>query len=598
MNPECPAIPGDFPVTDASFSASVEYLPLGKIERLAAIRETPPCGPLLLPMSDAADNRRIGPFQLEGKLGVGGMGIVYKATYLKGGQKVAVKVLAPDLTADPKVAKRFEREMDILKRLKHPHIVKYYGGSTTGQQRFYAMELLTGGSLDDVLKKKGRLGWEETVDYGIQIAKALEHAHNANVIHRDLKPGNLLLSADGTLKLSDFGIARDNEGTALTAAGKTLGTMAYMAPEQITGKLPISRRTDLYALGCVLFQMLTGRTPFESETQPVMLFKHIEETPPSVREFNLDCPVWLDKVILTLMEKDPADRPFDALAVQVMLEEVKQKVAEQESIAKATLAGGGGAMTIVGDDRQLAKALGKKKKKKKSREFVPWYERSWFLGLCLVGLIGLTVWLMWPESEAAMYARIKSSLDAVPVEDRPEYSEEIDTFLTRFPSSQHATEARSWMDDIAVTRAERRMSALELRPNATPSNDGERMYLDARRYERENDRYSALSRYEAMRVLLQDKPELKAYVTLAGRRITTINQSLGTDADPVHRLRREIVTADKLYQEGQTLKARERWKALLEFHRGKPEFEVLVDFIQARLDDPATAMRESPVTID
>ena len=194
------------------------------------------------------------------------------------------------------------------------------------------MELVNGGSLDDKLRKQGKLSWEQTVDYATQIAKALEHAHNAGVIHRDLKPANLLLTGDGTLKLSDFGIARDTQQTALTQAGKTVGTMAYMAPEQITGKSPISRRTDLYALGCVIFQMLTGRTPFESETQPELLFKHIEEEPPHVREFNMDCPLWLDRLVQELLAKEPEERPFDALAVQVMLDDVRTKVMEQESV--------------------------------------------------------------------------------------------------------------------------------------------------------------------------------------------------------------------------------------------------------------------------
>ncbi|MEZ6064477.1 MAG: serine/threonine-protein kinase [Planctomycetaceae bacterium] len=190
-------------------------------------------------MSNDPANRCIGPFQLDGRLGVGGMGIVYRATYLKGGQQVAVKVLAPDLTADYKVAKRFEREMAILKKLRHPNIVRYYGGGMSGQQQFYAMELVNGGSVDDLLRKQGRLSWETVVDYGMQIAKALEHAHDAAIIHRDLKPANLLLTEKGVIKLSDFGIARDTQSTALTQAGKTVGTMAYMAPEQITGKSPI-----------------------------------------------------------------------------------------------------------------------------------------------------------------------------------------------------------------------------------------------------------------------------------------------------------------------------------------------------------------------
>ena len=550
-----------------------------------------------------SDHRRLGPFQLEGRLGVGGMGIVYKATYLKGGQKVAVKVLAPDLTADPKVAKRFEREMSILKKLKHPNIIKYYGGSTSGAQRFYAMEMITGGSLEDRLKSQGRLSWEETIDYAMQIAKALEHAHNASVIHRDLKPANLLLTKDGTLKLSDFGIARDNASTALTAAGKTVGTMAYMAPEQITGKSPVSRRTDLYALGCVMFQMLTGRTPFESETQPEMLFKHIEEEPPHVREYNMDCPIWLDRLIQELMEKDPEERPFDALAVQVMLDEVRKKVQEQESVVRATVTGGGSALTMKDGDPSLTKALGKKKKRKKKKgaeEFAPFYERTWFLGLCLLGVIGLATWWAWPASEQERYEAIKVFMTSSEDSDRTSQQGEIEDFLADFPESSHAAEARAWLEEIELIRAKRRLSNLELRSNVDPRNEGERLYLDARRYEKDGERLGALDRYEAMIVLLGDKPDLKPYVTMAQERIQEIHASLDSETDPLLFVRREIATADELYQDGKTIKARERWKAVVAFYKDKPEFKTLVDWTTARLDakEPGTVIQEFPVRVE
>ncbi len=338
------------------------------------IRETEDVVPIsrlsLRTMTPVPENRRLGPFELEDKLGVGGMGIVYRARYVKTGQHVAVKVLSPDLMADAKIAQRFEREMAILKKLKHPHIVQYYGGSTSGHQRFYAMELVKGGSLEDELKRKGSRPWEEVVEYGQQIAKALEHAHNAGIIHRDLKPANLLLTKRGVLKLSDFGIARDMQGTALTAAGKTLGTMAYMAPEQITGKHPITARTDLYALGCVLFELLSARPPFQSDTQPALLFKHLDEAPPSVREFNHDVPVWLDQLIDELLEKEPADRPFDALAVQVKLEEVKQHVADRQSIARQTAIGGEG-ITLKVDKEELGRILSKKSRKKRKLRGCP-----------------------------------------------------------------------------------------------------------------------------------------------------------------------------------------------------------------------------------
>ena len=167
--------------------------------------------------------RMIGPFEVGSRIGIGGMGIVYRATYVKNGAQVALKILSPELSETESLQRRFEREVSILKKLQHPHIVRYYGGGKFGTQRFYAMELVTGGSVEDYLKIKKKLPWEEALDIAMQVAKALEHAHAAGVIHRDLKPANLLLTKERTVKLTDFGISRYTTATALTAAGKTVG---------------------------------------------------------------------------------------------------------------------------------------------------------------------------------------------------------------------------------------------------------------------------------------------------------------------------------------------------------------------------------------
>ncbi|MCA9091657.1 MAG: serine/threonine protein kinase, partial [Planctomycetaceae bacterium] len=294
-------------------------------------------------MNATPEQRRLGPFLIFEEIGVGGMGVVYRARYEKNGTEVALKVLAPELVADPKIEKRFIRETDILKKLRHPNVVRLFGAGKSKTQRFYAMELVEGGTLDSILKRRGTLTWEETVAYSMQIAKALEHAHNAGIVHRDLKPGNLLVGDDGELKLSDFGIARDTQATALTQAGKTVGTMNYMAPEQISGAQPISLRTDLYALGCVMFQMLSGSPPFRSENQAELLFKHLDEMPPSIHDLNPDVPVPLGNLINDLLAKHPDDRPYDALAVQMLLGKVREQVAKEKTRQQdSTVAAGGG----------------------------------------------------------------------------------------------------------------------------------------------------------------------------------------------------------------------------------------------------------------
>lgn len=266
---------------------------------------------------------RIGPFELAERLGVGGMGVVYRAIFVQNGTPVALKILAADVAKGGLVFHRFEREISILKKLEHPHIVRYYGGGRVGGSRFYAMELVPGGSLETLIKERRKLPWQDAIELALQITSALEHAHAVGVIHRDLKPGNLLITRRGKLKLTDFGIARDTSAAAITAAGRTVGTYAYMAPEQIRGKPPVSPQTDLYALGCVLFEMLTGRTPFQNENHGELLLMHLREPAPKVSQFVPDCPIWLVDLVSALLEKAPSDRPADARAVQESLTEIR-----------------------------------------------------------------------------------------------------------------------------------------------------------------------------------------------------------------------------------------------------------------------------------
>jgi serine/threonine-protein kinase len=188
------------------------------------------------------------------------------------------------------------------------------------------MELIEGGTLGGLLHEQGKLPWRKAVEFGTQVCAALDYAHDRGVIHRDLKPGNLLLTRSGKVKLADFGLALVAAETRLTSTGKTMGSLHYMAPEQIQGKPPLSNRTDLYALGCVLFELLCGRTPFVGEAMAEILQQHIRQPPPKISSFVVDCPIELETLIAQLLEKKPEDRPQSAQAVAVRLRTIEQDV--------------------------------------------------------------------------------------------------------------------------------------------------------------------------------------------------------------------------------------------------------------------------------
>jgi len=260
-------------------------------------------------------------FQLKEQLGSGTVGAVYRAESPDLDGPVAIKLLHPTVSHDPNIVDRFQREIVIMQRLNHPNIVRHYGGGLMDGQFFYAMQLLTHGSLKDRLKQYGPMSWQQVAAYGAQIASALQHAHNHGIIHRDLKPSNLFFAADGKLILGDFGIAHDTHDADITADGITVGTYAYMAPEQICAEGSITGKADLYSLGCVMVEMLTGQPPFVGANFAQIWDQHLHHQPKGLRASGVDCPAWLEELIMQLLAKDPQQRPFNARAVQGLLKE-------------------------------------------------------------------------------------------------------------------------------------------------------------------------------------------------------------------------------------------------------------------------------------
>ncbi len=250
---------------------------------------------------------RLGPYQIVGKLGRGGMGTVYEAVHRETGEPAAVKLLLADLAGEEGFRARFEAEIETLRKLNHPNIVRLFGFGEEDGHLFYAMELVDGNSLEEELRQGRHFDWRETARIGIETCRALRHAHDRGVIHRDIKPGNLLLAADGRVKLSDFGIARLFGYSKLTGAGNVLGTAEYMAPEQAAG-LPVDLRADLYSLGALLYALLARRPVFRGKSLPEMLNKQRFEQPEPIRKLVPETPEEFERILGQLLEKEPERR--------------------------------------------------------------------------------------------------------------------------------------------------------------------------------------------------------------------------------------------------------------------------------------------------
>ncbi len=246
----------------------------------------------------------LGQYQIEQEVGRGGMATVYRARQQSMNRTVAVKVLPRNLLHDPTFYERFEREVDVIAHLEHPHILPIYDYGQAESVPYIVMRFLGGGSLEQQIRR-GLPDLNDLQKPLRQIAQALDYAHQQGIIHRDLKPGNIMLDEAGNAYLSDFGIARVL-GSDLTGS-MIIGTPAYMSPEQANG-LAIDARSDIYALGIVLFELITGKEPYQAETPMAVLLKHINEPVPSIRSFREDVPEAVEDVIDKATAKDPDNR--------------------------------------------------------------------------------------------------------------------------------------------------------------------------------------------------------------------------------------------------------------------------------------------------
>ncbi len=266
---------------------------------------------------------QLGPYRIVKRIGKGGMGAVYEAVSDKAGsgspKRVAIKALSPQLAMTEGFRERFEAEIESLKKLKHDGIVRLFGYGEQDGVLFYSMELVDGPSLEEELNEGRRFDWRETLEIGIQICRALKHAHDHGVVHRDIKPANLMLTSNNRIKIADFGIARLFGGTQLTVAGGVLGTADYMSPEQADGQA-VTDKCDQYSLGGVMYALLAGRPPFVAKTMPEMLQLQRFADPEPVRRYASDTPDQLDRLISQLLAKDPSDRFPNALVLSRHME--------------------------------------------------------------------------------------------------------------------------------------------------------------------------------------------------------------------------------------------------------------------------------------
>ncbi len=528
---------------------------------------------------------RIGPLALEAPLGERGSH-VFRAIHMQQKVQVAVRVFTITMGMTPEAKQEFANQLDGLKTLRHPGIVRCYGGGFDAKDAYLVYELFDSESLHAQLERKDRLPWESVLQYGLQLCEALSYAHEAGWTHGRIRPDKILVSPDGTsVKLCDF---RRGPGTP---APRTPSQLTYCAPESLPNPETSDVAGDLYSVGAVMYHAITGQPPFVGENGAAIKESILESVAPAVASIVYDCPVWLSAIVEQLLLKDPLRRPYTAAATAMALREAQKRATDGIGVAQHAMSGFSPLQMNVDRD-EAAKALGRKKKKKRRAvdedgvelHSPTLFERPSVLLGILVVTIGIITVLVWPASERTLRLRAESLLqrdDGIARNDaRDRY---LLPMLERFPNGEHAAWAQEELEKIEMFNAEDRMRRNQ-RMRIPPTTEGERKYMEAQNFEIFGDRLTALNMYHGIVDLLKDQPESRPFVNLARRRIESI-ESNPPNIDELRRfLREKLDQADKMYQEGDVIRAKQIWDGIISLYNGNREMIKFVEQAQGRIE--------------
>ncbi len=260
----------------------------------------------------------VGSYKIIDKIGEGGMGAVFKGVDVMLEREVAIKMLRPELARNPQIVERFRTEAVTLAKLNHPYIATLYSFIRQGDDFFMVMEYVSGDTLDAIIRRSGAMPVDRAVNLACQALEGIQHAHSLDIIHRDIKPANMMVTREGTIKVMDFGIARVLGTDRLTKAGHLIGTVEYMSPEQVRGE-ETDGRSDVYSLGILLYEILTGRVPFTATSEYELMRRQIEDAPTPPRVFAADIPLAVEQVIMRALAKRPEARHQTAGEFREML---------------------------------------------------------------------------------------------------------------------------------------------------------------------------------------------------------------------------------------------------------------------------------------
>jgi len=499
--------------------------------------------------------------------------------------QVVVRVFSVPLGLTPESKQEFADQLESLKALRHPGVVRCYGGGFDAKDAYLVYELAQGESLDKLLKRRDRLPWESILDYGLQLCEALKYTHGSGWIHGRLRPDKIIVSEDGNIvKISDF---RRGPGTP---APLTLGQLAYSAPETLINQPSFNAATDLYSVGAILYISITGQAPFVGDSFAALKHEINNSNVPPVASIVFDCPVWLSSIVEQLLHKDPLKRPYTAAATAMALREAQRRASDGMGVAEHAVSGFS-ALQLNTNKAEAELALGRKKKKKRQPNSEDYYDKPslWERPIVLLSLLAaaicLIAFLVWPAGEKTLRARAQKLMDSVDVSD---HNDALDKYLIplieRFPGSENAIWAEEQWDQIKMENAEAKIQS-NRRFGREPNTEGERKYVEAfYGFEQFGDRVTALQKYKGIVSLLKTEEKERPFVNLARRQIAKIESEPTSGTEDLRRfLIEKLEKADTLYNSGDAIGAKQIWDGIINLYNGNKELLPIVERAQARI---------------
>ncbi len=549
---------------------------------------------------------QIGPYEILSKIGSGGMGSVYLGRHRETGEEAAIKVLPATLAREEGFVERFNREIESMQKLSSPHIVKLFASGVDDGTYYYSMEYVEGETLTQLLRRERRVSWETAIDFGVQICIALKAAHDAGIIHRDLKPSNLLLTANGTIKLTDFGVAQVFATDRLTITGGIVGTAEFMSPEQAEGKRA-SKQSDLYSLGAVLYAMVCGKPPFTGNTALEVLKKHQYGLFDAPRLVNPDIPSWFEDVVKQLLSKDPAKRFPDAYVVARRLEQVRSKMqvlnsdtsSGMPSVDSETVTAGSGGRGGDGGPgpATLMKSLIRQELEKADTHplLTSILNSTWFLVVMLMlivvgGFFWFKDWspsaeerfkqgealLSQPAGDGWLQAREKYFLPLVQQDDA-RWKDQVAPYLQQIES----------YEQLAALKRDLRKSRIRKGVGEAAANEPRRLLLMALAQQEAGEGLRATQTVLAVKTLLAGDPEQAKLYDLCDRLLVELQPADKESDERYAWVKAALARADKQAAAGRLDEAQVIWKSITQLYGQDPAARTFVAQAQAALAQKA-----------